>query len=152
MNRNIKGGSEVRKNFVSMESFFKMHSLALREKGEVISYDQDMLLRLENLDPKKKIHTIFSVHNLNGDVEASLLLVNDSFVSYQLISVFPPKYLNSGASSLIVKEAIADTLAHGRIFDFEGSMIKNVEKSFRQFGGQITPYFVLRKVQKFLKW
>ena len=32
-----------------------------------------------------------------------------------------------------------------KVFDFEGSMIPQIEKYFRGFGGELTPYFVLQK-------
>ena len=39
-------------------------------------------------------------------------------------------------------------MAHekGLAYDFEGSMIKQIAKSFRQYGGEPTPYYRIRKV------
>ena len=34
----------------------------------------------------------------------------------------------------------------GLKYDFEGSVIKRISKSFREFGGEAKPYFRIRKV------
>ncbi len=34
----------------------------------------------------------------------------------------------------------------GLKYDFEGSMIERIAKSFRRFGGEATPYYRIRKV------
>ena len=33
------------------------------------------------------------------------------------------------------------------LFDFEGSMIKEVEKYFRSFGGELVPYYTVNKAK-----
>ncbi|MBS1652449.1 MAG: GNAT family N-acetyltransferase [Bacteroidetes bacterium] len=36
-------------------------------------------------------------------------------------------------------------------FDFEGSMLPEVERYFRDFGGELTPYFRVKKINTFIK-
>lgn len=37
------------------------------------------------------------------------------------------------------------------IFDFEGSMNKSIERYFREFGGELTPYFCIERIKTWLK-
>jgi len=58
-----------------------------------------------------------------------------------------PEFRNSSAASLLVYSAIKYLHEHDLAdkFDFEGSMIFSVEKSFRYFGATQTPYFQIWK-------
>ena len=61
------------------------------------------------------------------------------------MSAFPIEFEKSGASSLIVFEAIKFASSVSSFFDLEGSMIKSVEQSFRQFGSIQLPYHNINK-------
>jgi hypothetical protein len=52
-----------------------------------------------------------------------------------------PKLRSSGAQTLLLWELIQLSANLSRSFDFEGSMIENVEKSFRGFGARQYRYF-----------
>ena len=51
-----------------------------------------------------------------------------------------PHLRTSGAGSLLIWEAIQRASADSQVFDFEGSMLRPVERFFRAFGGRQTPY------------
>jgi Acetyltransferase (GNAT) domain len=51
-----------------------------------------------------------------------------------------PELRTSGASSLLMWEGIRRAGAVTDVFDFEGSMLKPVERFFRAFGSRQTPY------------
>jgi len=54
-----------------------------------------------------------------------------------------------GAGPLSLHNAILGAKEKGvHVFDFEGSMISGVERYFRQFGGTLTPYYVVSKGMK----
>lgn|GEM_PF-4541022 len=58
----------------------------------------------------------------------------------------------SGASSLLLWEAIRFALQVAERFDFEGSMFEPIERFFRGFGAVQKPYFQISKVDgKWLK-
>ncbi|MEY3051949.1 MAG: hypothetical protein RLY31_1734 [Bacteroidota bacterium] len=46
---------------------------------------------------------------------------------------------HTGAASLSLWHAIRDTMAEGKVFNFEGSMLPTVEPFFRSFGAERTP-------------
>ena len=68
---------------------------------------------------------------------------------YYLIPCFDPEYKESGASALLVLEAIKLAREKGVMFDFEGSMISGVAKHYKQFGSKETTYY---SVEKYYKW
>jgi hypothetical protein len=37
------------------------------------------------------------------------------------------------------------------VFDFEGSMLPEVEKYFRDFGGVLTPYYTINKANRIIE-
>jgi len=79
------------------------------------------------------------------NLHAALFIVWDENCAYNLISTINPKFRSSGASSLVFWEAIKHMSTKSKLFDFEGSMDKNIEESFREFGSTQIPYFRIRK-------
>lgn len=77
-----------------------------------------------------------------------MLVIWDENSAYDLISTIDPTYRNSGAASLLILEMIKYLQKITLKFDFEGSMIENVENSFRQFGAVQTPYFQITKLSR----
>jgi hypothetical protein len=67
-------------------------------------------------------------------------LVGDRRTTYYLMGGGDPQLRTSGAGSLLMWEAIRRARAVSQVFDFEGSMLRPVERFFRAFGGRQTPY------------
>lgn len=80
-----------------------------------------------------------------GNVHACAYFVYDEQVCYYLMGASDSAYRSSGAQSLILWEGIQFAALHSRVFDFEGSMIEGIENFFRQFGGECTPYYEIKK-------
>jgi hypothetical protein len=75
-----------------------------------------------------------------GRVHAVSYLVADRHAAFYLIGGGDPELRTSGASSLLMWESIMRARAVTDVFDFEGSMLRPVERFFRAFGGRQTPY------------
>ena len=76
----------------------------------------------------------------SGHVHAVLYVVWDRNAAFHLLSGADPELRTSGAGSLLMWEAITRARAVTDVFDFEGSMLKPVERFFRAFGSRQTPY------------
>ena len=72
-------------------------------------------------------------------VHAVAYVVCDRRSAYYLMGGGDPQLRTSGASSLLLWEAISQSRA-ASVFDFEGSMLRPVERFFRAFGGRQAPY------------
>lgn len=57
-----------------------------------------------------------------------------------------PEYQNLETYNALIWNSIKFAHEKGLKYDFEGSVIKRISKSFREFGGDPKPYFRIRKV------
>jgi hypothetical protein len=77
---------------------------------------------------------------------AATFLVHDAKIAYLLLAGYDDANKHHGAGALCVSEAIKHAGAIGlKTFDFEGSVIPQIETYFRSFGGQLVPYFTINK-------
>jgi len=98
---------------------------------------------------------LFFASDDSGRLHSAACLIFDSETAYYHIAGDNPETRNSGAGILLTWEAIRYTkevlgLNH---FDFEGSMMQNVEAIRRQFGAVQQPYFRVWKTHsRVLRW
>lgn len=88
---------------------------------------------------------LFVAQDGAGRTHNALLLVWDDRVAHYLIGGSDPALRNSGAGSLVMWEAIQFASTVVRQFNFEGSMVRSIERFFRACGGEQTPFFELYK-------
>ena len=82
---------------------------------------------------------------------AAVYCVYDRKVAYNLMTGYDHERSHSGAQSLAIYKAILKAQSLGlEIFDFEGSMVQNIEKFFRGFGGALVPYYRVSKAKLIL--
>lgn len=80
-----------------------------------------------------------------GEIHAGAIILYGHGVAYYILGGGDPQYRNSGAASLLLWEAIQRSSKRVQTFDFEGSMIESIERFFRGFGGELTPYLQIQK-------
>ncbi len=85
---------------------------------------------------------IFTVVGEGGKYKALCLLKNG--VAYYLAATNAKENNSLSASGLAHCIGVAEEKG-AKVFDFEGSMIPEVERFFRGFGGELTPYFSLEQ-------
>ena len=87
----------------------------------------------------------FLAKNKQGKAIAVAYIIWDEKRSYYLLGGYDPQEKHHGASAKAIWEAIKFTKEQLGLdqFDFEGSMMKPVEKFFRKFGGNMTPYYTV---------
>lgn len=99
--------------------------------------------RLERIDAAAGARdartTLFACDELDR-IHAVAYVVRDRRVAYYLMGGGDPELRTSGASSLLMWEAILRMRNAVEVFDFEGSMLRPVERFFRSFGGRQSPY------------
>ena len=115
-------------------------------------YSKRLLETLEGQLKNKQASIKLVAKDENDNIHASIYLVVLNATIYYLIGGGDPNYRNSGATSLLVNEALGIAKDNQWNFDFEGSMIEPIERFFRAFGAIQTPYFQIKKVNsKLLK-
>lgn len=82
-----------------------------------------------------------------GNIHSAILMVFDKLSAYYLIGGSAIEHKNSGAMSLLMWEAIKSAKAAGKqYFNFEGSSIEAIEKYLRGFGGELTTFSRISKM------
>lgn len=122
-------------------AFRAHHERTLGEEGQAVHYSADLFHRLHAAATSRGQGRTWYATDAAGAVHAAIFVVWDAHSAYYLISSIDPAHRNSGAATLLVKTAIEHVAQHTHRFDFEGSMMPGVERSFRKFGATQTPYF-----------
>ena len=83
-------------------------------------------------------------------VLAAVLLVWDELSAYCLVLGMDKNYIDHQGVKLLLWSSIKEAAKHAKVYDFEGSMLKKVERIFRSYGGTRTPYYNIRYYRN--KW
>jgi hypothetical protein len=146
-----KAKKTIKINFeLSGFDFYDYLYANLSAVGQKVSYSKTLFMSLYEASKKRNQSCIVSAFDEQDNFHASLFIVWDQNSCYNLISTITPEFRSSGASSLVVWEAIKKVSAKTKIFDFEGSMDKGIENSFQQFGTVQVPYFNIHKYNSLL--
>jgi lipid II:glycine glycyltransferase (peptidoglycan interpeptide bridge formation enzyme) len=79
---------------------------------------------------------------------SAVFCIYDKFKAYYLLGGYHAELKHQGAGALAVWEAIKHAKSlQLPVFDFEGSMLPEVEKYFRAFGGDLVPYYSINKAK-----
>lgn len=141
--KNLKRAEQTVRVLEDLEAdaLYDNHVATLAAQGKRIAYSRDLYRRiLEAAGSRGAGKTWYAVDE-RGRLHAAILVVWDRHSAYYLISSIDPAHRNSGAATLLVRKAIEHVAPLTRRFDFEGSMIRGVETSFRRFGARQVPYF-----------
>jgi hypothetical protein len=98
------------------------------------------LERLEAACAARGARAMLCARDDAGRVHAVSYVVWDEHAAFYLIGGGDPELRTSGASSLLMWESILRAREITGVFDFEGSMLRPVERFFRAFGSRQTPY------------
>lgn len=130
---------------LSVEDFFKINRLSFERQGKEIPYDLEFVKRIYEAGRKNHAVRILAAEDNRGNIHSVALLVWDEESVYYLLNGTNPKFKSSQANSLLIHESIRMAGKMGKRFDFEGSVIRTIEKAFREYGGIRKPYFRISK-------
>lgn len=130
-----------------IEKFFEINSLTFARQNLETPYSLDFLKRHDDSLREKKQRVIFYAEDSEKRIHSSLYLTWDAQTAYVHLVGEDPELRNSGAGIALIWHAIqyASNELRLRHFDFEGSMLENVESVRRDCGGVQTPYFSISK-------
>lgn len=121
-------------------------------QGKVVPYSLIFLKNLDLAARERESRKILLGQDSQGKIHSVCYLVWNADCIWYLIGGGDPELRSSGATSLVLWDAIKYAAGERKIFDFEGSMIEPVERFFRGFGAKQTPYSTISKVNsKILK-
>ena len=123
-----------------IEMFLAINEMSFKRQGRSFPHSRALVRNLDRQCSARNCRKILFAEDPQGRVHAAVYIVWDENTAYYLMSGADPELRNSGATSLLVWSAIEFSSTVSKAFDFEGSMIESVERFFRGFGAQQTPY------------
>ena len=133
---------------LTVDDFIRINNLTFKRQGMELPYSHNLVKRLDSACETHNARKMFFAEDVQGRIHAAVYLVYDSHTAYYLMGGGDPDLRNSGATSLLMWEAIQYASKVSTIFDFEGSMIESVERFVRAFGAIQTPYYQITKMNR----
>lgn len=137
---------------MDVEAFYRFHCQCMEARKRKISYTREFLLLIERKAARLKQCEIIRICNADGQVYAAAFVVWDTQRMYYLMPCYDPQFRDSGASSLLVLEAIKLAREKGVQFDFEGSNERGIANHYKQFGSEAFSYYSVSKLYKWWFW
>lgn len=152
--REIRKAEKKLKVVVSedIQALYKLKQNVYQKNGEEYPISSEFLERVYDFVQKNKCGELIQAVDDENNVHSVLLYVWDNNSAYYLHGATDNQFKTTGSMSLLLWEAIKRSSEKTKAFNFEGSMIESIERYFRAFGGQQTPYFEIKKTSsKLLK-
>ena len=115
---------------MDVEDFYRFHTHCMASRKRKLHYSREFLLVLERKAKRLGQCQILSVCNADGKPYAAAFLVWDKHYLYFFIPCYDPAFHDSGASALLVLEAMKLAREKHVRFDFAESIDKNEAKQF----------------------
>ena len=148
-NNKIKKAKEIVRVVTdrSIETYYDIASMSFKRQKIAFPFSLDYFKKYDAVVAAQNARQIFFAVDKNDRVHSVVYLLIDHDRVYYHIAGDDPDLRNSGAGTLLVWETIqyAKNELGLNVFDFEGSVIKPIERVRRQFGAKQVPYFNVSK-------
>lgn len=142
--RKAKGIVNVKSGMTSKD-FYDLNEQTYMRQGLEIPYSFELFKNLyENLLANNCLEILYALDD-SGNIHSAALFAYDKTSVYYLMSGSVEEFRDSQSLTLLIYEGIKLANRLGKSFDFEGSMKKNIERFFRQFGAVQKQYFDIQK-------
>lgn len=142
-----KGQRNARiKQRLDPDVFYAEHEKVFLKQGLQCPFSKEQWLSIYYACKEHDACEIFYAEEEGGNVASVLFLMWDEKSAYLLLGGSMPAFQNLDTYSAVIWETIKFASNMGLDYDFEGSVIRRISKSFREFGGDPKPYFRIRKV------
>ncbi|HON18880.1 MAG TPA: GNAT family N-acetyltransferase [Salinivirgaceae bacterium] len=131
-----------------VDLIYAMLRKTMTRQAREMSFTKNTLDRLLKMGMEHSCLKTFGVFDAEEKCHAVSIIVWDKHTAYYLLGGGDPDLRNSGATSLLLWEAIRFASTKVQTFDFEGSMIEPIERFFRAFGAEQIDYFSISKTNK----
>jgi lipid II:glycine glycyltransferase (peptidoglycan interpeptide bridge formation enzyme) len=154
INKAIKEEIIVTENSMSKEDLYKFFKGSLKGAGANV-YDEE--LKNIFLEFSDTCNSFALVAKKEDKFFGAVFCVYDKNTCYYLLGGVDKNSGVQGINNLLIQKSIEKSKDLGcKTFDFEGSMLKGVEKFFRGFGPELVPYYTVNKaslpLEIFLKY
>ena len=126
---------------MSPQSFIGYYQESLKKQNKELSYSEALFIQLCSEALNRKQGEIICAIDREENIHGAIFYVWDNECIYNLVTAFDPDYRSSGASSFLFFQIMKKFSAQNLKFDFEGSMMENIEQSYNRFGTVQKMYF-----------
>ncbi len=126
---------------LTIDQFLDLNRKTFERQGKTPLGSDDLIRRLDDAIIKNSGRTILAGVDSQKRVHAAIYVAWSGQTAYYLMGGSEPELRDSGAQILAMWEAIQRISQFVKKFDFEGSMLPQVERVFRSFGATQRPYF-----------
>lgn len=149
INKAIKEGVVILENNLSNKQLFDFFSKSLHHIGANVYQPELQNIFLQFASPSNA----FSLTAKKGDVVlGNVFCVYDKTTCYYLLGGVDKGAGIQGVNNLLILKSIEKAKELDcSVFDFEGSMLRGVEKFFRSFGPEMYPYYTINKGKLWLE-
>ena len=126
---------------LGLDHFLDINALTFAKQGSPLPYTRELVARVDAAAARRGQRKMYFAEDAEGRTHAAAYIVWNEQAAYYLMGGADPALRNSGATSLLLWQAIQDAAEVTESFDFEGSMIESIERFFRGFGATQKPYF-----------
>lgn len=134
------------KSDLDKKIFYMEHEKIFARQGLKCPFSYEFWERLYLACRKNHAGKIIYAETSHGEIASLLFLVWDEQSIYHLLGGNIPGFQNLDTYSALTWEAIKFASERNLRYDFEGSVIKRISKSFREFGGEPKRYYRIRKI------
>ena len=132
------------------EHFFKVYKETFERQNMKTPIDKKTFLNFDNLVIKNSGRTILGAFD-QEQLCSAVYILNGINQDHYLMGGTKNADRNSGAPSMLLWKCISNAIKRNKSFNFEGSMNSTIIRYFRNFGGDLTPYFRIFKDNRILK-
>jgi hypothetical protein len=136
----------------NVEAFYELNKMTYDRQNMSIGYDLTSFKMMDRVFSEHKARLLFLAKDNENRYHSALYLTYDQVSANVHLVGENPQLRSSGAGTLLIWEAIKHTRNTLQLkqFDFEGSIIENIEENRRSYGAEQVPYHKIQKVDSFL--
>lgn len=134
------------KDDLEMARFVDLNRKTFARQGREPLASDELIYRLDAACCSNAGRKIFAGVDSQGRVHAAVYVAWADNTAYYLMGGTEPELRASGAQLLALWEAVKFANSVVKRFDFEGSMLPQVEHGFRELGAKQLPYFSISKL------
>lgn len=131
---------------IDKEKFYEEHEKVFLKQNLRCPFSKELWFELYEECKRRNAGMTMCAKDKDGNIESLIFLVWDNKSVYQLLGGNIPEYQKQDTYEYLIWRAIQFASEKKLIYDFEGSVIPRISRSFREFGGEPKPYFRIRKI------
>jgi hypothetical protein len=135
---------------LTIDDFINLHRQVFHRQNIEAPFSNQSIISLNQACKDNNASKIFIAIDEDGQKHAGVYLIWDKNCAYYLMGGSDPEFLNSGAVSFCLWEAIKFASTVVNKFDFEGSMIESIEPFVRAFGAKQKTYHSITKTSSLI--